>query len=164
MRTLKNLLLILMLAIGSSPAHAAEPRELDWLELMPKNELEALREAGEPTLDHSGNARPLQSGSATTVPELAGLRVSLPGYIVPVELGEDETMSELFLVPYFGACIHMPPPPPNQIIHVRLPKPVPVTDMWAAYRLTGTLRISNTRNEMAESSYSLEDVVIEPYD
>jgi hypothetical protein len=54
--------------------------------------------------------------SAPTEPSLAGMRVRLPGFAIPLEAKADK-VSEFLLVPYFGACIHSPPPPANQIIH-----------------------------------------------
>jgi len=55
-------------------------------------------------------------------PEFDQQNIRLPGFIVPLEFDDDMNISEFFLVPYFGACIHMPPPPPNQIIFVRYPQ------------------------------------------
>ena len=53
------------------------------------------------------------------VPELHGQRVKLPGYLLPLEY-EDKKITEFLLVPWFGACIHTPPPPPNQIVFVTM--------------------------------------------
>jgi hypothetical protein len=58
------------------------------------------------------------------VEELSGQRVRIPGYLLPLEISGTK-VTEFLLVPYFGACIHTPPPPPNQIIHVKIvPKEV----------------------------------------
>ena len=51
--------------------------------------------------------------------EIDGAHVRIPGYLLPLELENDEA-TEFLLVPYQGACIHTPPPPPNQIVHVKL--------------------------------------------
>ncbi len=64
-------------------------------------------------------------------------------------------MTEFFIVPYFGACIHVPPPPPNQIILAKLAKPIPVTDIYDAYWVEGTLEVEATKNDIAASSYVL---------
>jgi hypothetical protein len=50
---------------------------------------------------------------------LDGQNIRLPGYIVPLEVSEEGRTTEFLLVPYFGACIHVPPPPSNQIVHVK---------------------------------------------
>lgn len=145
----------LTLLLLSALAQANEvPRELDWLEMMPKDEVDALMNA--PVIDHSGLARAEQQGSFRTIPELDGQLVRLPGYIVPIDTNEKGELTEFFLVPYFGACIHVPPPPPNQIVLVRLKKPIPMTDIWEAYWVEGVLRIETQRNEIAASAYTME--------
>ena len=55
--------------------------------------------------------------STNVIAEMDGARVRIPGFIVPIETNEDKLVTEFFIVPYFGACLHMPPPPPNQIIY-----------------------------------------------
>jgi hypothetical protein len=55
----------------------------------------------------------------TTVEELNGQQVRIPGYLLPLETS-DTKVTEFLLVPYIGACIHVPPPPPNQIVHVKI--------------------------------------------
>ena len=54
-------------------------------------------------------------------PEYLGKRIVLPGFIVPTAYNEEREVTEFFLVPFFGACIHVPPPPPNQIAPFMLP-------------------------------------------
>lgn len=61
--------------------------------------------------------------NAPTVAAMDGAAVKLPGYVVPLEEVNGE-LKEFLLVPYFGACVHTPPPPANQIIHVVAAKPV----------------------------------------
>jgi hypothetical protein len=53
------------------------------------------------------------------VKALDGQDVRMPGYLLPLEI-TDGKVTEFLLVPYVGACIHVPPPPPNQIVHVKL--------------------------------------------
>ena len=60
--------------------------------------------------------------STNIVPEMNGQAVRIPGFIVPLEFNDDEDVTQFFLVPFFGACIHVPPPPPNQIILVNSPE------------------------------------------
>ena len=150
-----------------APATAVEPsaattqppkpvdgvRELDWLELMPADELEALQNA--PAVQHDGNFTPLQEGTFNTVPEMDGLRGKIPGYIVPVDTDAEGRLTEFFLVPYFGACIHVPPPPPNQIIHGKLSEAVAMTDIYAAYWIEGTLHTERFENDIAATAYTM---------
>lgn len=149
---LLNLIAALML-VTATPLLAAEVRELDWLELMPKDEVNSLMET--PAVSHEGSFKQVQTGSFRAIQELHGLKVKIAGYIVPVEVDGDSQMSEFFIVPYFGACIHVPPPPPNQIILARLAKPIPVTEIYDAYWIEGTLNVEQIKNDIAASAYTL---------
>lgn len=72
------------------------------------------------------------------VPKLGGESHSLQGFVVPLEYDEKHALEEFLLVPYFGACIHVPPPPPNQIVHVVLKEPVPDMNAMDYVTVTGT--------------------------
>lgn len=148
-------LLLLLLLVGLVDASQAKaPRETDWLELMPKADVEAMLAAqSQATIDH--NSRGTQVGSDRTVAELDGTKIKLAGYIVPVLTTDDGQLSEFFIVPYFGACIHVPPPPPNQIILARLEKPIAMTEIYDAFWVTGTLKIETTDSETAKTAYSM---------
>ncbi len=99
---------------------------------------------------------------APTNPEINGKAVRIPGYIIPLDQNS-EGVKEMLLVPYYGACIHSPPPPSNQIIHVLLPQRVQgmrsMDTVWAR----GTLQISRSDSSMAASSYLMEAEKVEPY-
>jgi len=143
-------------AVGTASA-AGEPvelREVDWFELMPASELDELQEA--PQVIHDGSFKSLQAGSAKTVDGVDGARVRIPGYIVPIESDADGQLLEFFLVPYFGACIHVPPPPPNQIIYGKTEPAVPMTDIYAAYYVEGILRTKAFEDETAATAYTLD--------
>ncbi|MFP3457944.1 DUF3299 domain-containing protein, partial [Psychrobacter sp. SIMBA_152] len=68
---------------------------------------------------------------APVVEALDGKKVRIPGYVVQLE-GDADNVTEFLLVPYFGACIHVPPPPPNQIIHVEYAEGVPYENTYDA--------------------------------
>jgi hypothetical protein len=93
---------------------------------------------------------------------LEGQSVRLPGFVVPLEESR-EGLKEFLLVPYFGACIHSPPPPANQIVHV-LPR-TPARDVRSmdAVWISGTLRQVKTDSYMGVSSYRMEALRVEPY-
>ena len=55
----------------------------------------------------------LQWATAPTNAALDGVRARIPGYVVPLESSAAGHL-EFLLVPYFGACIHTPPPPPTR--------------------------------------------------
>jgi len=99
--------------------------------------------------------------NAPTRSELQGAAVRIPGYVVPLD-GSAGSLSEFLLVPYFGACIHSPPPPANQIIHVRLAKPQALRSMDAVW-VSGTLRIARQNSSMGMSGYAVEARAVEPY-
>jgi len=69
------------------------------------------------------------------------------------------------LVPYYGACIHVPPPPANQTVYVnaepgRGTRPKLFDVVW----VTGTLRVERVESELAAAGYALEAIKVEPYD
>ena len=94
---------------------------------------------------------------------MLGREIKLPGYVVPIESDDKGRMTEFFFVPFFGACIHVPPPPPNQIVYARLSKPVKAPEIWEAYMLKGVLRDEKIQNLTANSAYSMNDAILEPY-
>ena len=130
---MRYLLCVVLLWVGAAQA-ALE--ETDWLDLMPESDRQALFDITHDTPEaDSGFYTPSAGGlrttdknmpdvmySTQTVPELDGRQMLLGGYPVPLETNEQGRFVEFFLVPYPGACIHVPPPPPNQIILVRYPQ------------------------------------------
>ena len=64
-------------------------------------------------------------------------------------------LREFLLVPYFGACIHTPPPPANQIVHVRSQTPVKGLRSMDAVWVSGTLQIDSTKTDMGVSGYAM---------
>jgi len=89
--------------------------------------------------------------------------VRIPGFVVPLEFDDDQAITQFFLVPYFGACVHMPPPPPNQIILVNSPDGIQLDDLYAPVWLSGELLADLTENDMASAAYSLKLSAIEIY-
>ena len=77
-----------------------------------------------------------------SIRKLMGKPIKIPGFVVPLE-GDDgfEYVKEFLLVPTFGACIHVPPPPPNQVIHVILDKPVYFEKLMYAVWVSGIVEI-----------------------
>lgn len=146
--------------IGS--AWASEVREVEWMDLMPESEKMAWDEASQ-NVDHSGYASAEEFQSWETVGEFDGARIRIPGFVVPVETDGEGNLRTFFLVPYFGACIHVPPPPANQIIYGRLEKPVPMVNIWDAFYMEGTLNIEEISNETADSAYTMAVDSLKPY-
>jgi hypothetical protein len=95
--------------------------------------------------------------------KLDGQLVRLPGFLVPLELDAQGRVTELFLVPYFGACIHVPPPPPNQIVYVSLTAPFPMDSLYNAYWVTGRMTVQRRRSTLAHSAYTVAATRIDEY-
>ena len=100
--------------------------------------------------------------NAPVNPAMDGVRGRIPGYVVPLE-EDKQGMREMLLVPYYGACIHSPPPPANQIIHVRLPKPAKGYAAMDTVWVTGTLRAFRGDSYMGASGYRIDDASLAPY-
>lgn len=160
-------------------AAATQPREVDWTDLMPPEELAKLESM--PPVDHGDSlpfeeqpVDPLSQEAANAVaqamdpewqeilsstnvrPEFDGALIKIPGFIVPLEFNDRKETTEFFLVPYMGACIHVPPPPPNQIIYVKPAQPLPMDRMWEPYWVVGTLRTEIVENDIALAAYSMQ--------
>lgn len=135
---------------------------LNWLDLIPENERNQFDPMGMPTIDHDSD-NIVQSKVGSVRQELNGSMVKIPGFVIPLE-GDENVVTEFLLVPYFGACIHVPPPPPNQIIYVKFEKGAPIQELWDVIYLTGTLSTAPTSHELAETGYLIEGLEITPYD
>jgi hypothetical protein len=118
-----------------------------------------------PKKDPANKTRTWQDAlvSNRTRPELNQQNIKIAGYIVPLEYNAEQLLTDFFLVPYFGACIHVPPPQPNQIIYVRIPKGLPAQDIYTPYWVQGTLKIETQERELGVSSYSLDATSVEAY-
>ncbi len=101
--------------------------------------------------------------NAPTNPAIVGQTVRLPGFVVPLEDSKDG-LKEFLLVPYFGACIHSPPPPANQIVHVLPKSPAKGFRSMDTVWITGTLTTLRTDSYMGASSYRIEATSVLPYD
>jgi hypothetical protein len=100
--------------------------------------------------------------STKIIKEMDGQAVQIPGFVVPVEFDE-ETITEFFLVPYFGACIHSPPPPPNQIIYVHAPDGLTLNTLYDPFWISGIISTTLVENYMATSAYSMKMKSYKPY-
>jgi hypothetical protein len=95
-------------------------------------------------------------------PAMNGATVKIPGYVVPLEESK-AGLTEFLLVPYFGACVHSPPPPANQIIHVQRKTPVKGFQSMDAVWVVGTLKTTRSDTFMGVSGYQLEATAVEAY-
>ncbi|MEL6360927.1 MAG: DUF3299 domain-containing protein [Pseudomonadota bacterium] len=173
MRVLKKCLLSILLVMAT-PAVAEEPLVLFWEQLMPEGEYERLDELyavqqgmaqfGHSESDPMMGGMPVQTGSFNVVPELDGKLVRIPGFVLPFEYSASGEISEFLLVPYFGACIHTPPPPPNQMVYVTAKEATDLGGMWNAIWAIGILRTEKHLNDLGNAAYTLEFQRWEVYD
>lgn len=107
--------------------------------------------------------------NAPAEPAMDGRRIRIGGYIVPLD-SERGAVTEFLLVPYFGACIHAPPPPANQAIHVIPQHPVSGITMLEPVLVSGTLRLARDRSQASAAEltdaigYAMRAQTVVPYE
>ena len=163
---------------------APDYQEVEWTQLMPEEDLAALLNPpdylagiedgsqedsveafGNQEFDNETTNRFQQALTSTQVVKtFENKPIRIPGFIVPLESSESKMVTEFFIVPYFGACIHMPPPPPNQIIYVSVEEGVELESLYDPFWFEGTLAIDTTENAMGTAAYRLEHVNVQPYE
>jgi hypothetical protein len=167
---------------GPAPSHAVEsPLELKWSQLVPPappappksflsgrppgmsapaNPHDGAPAAGQP--EGRWMSGPLKQGEAPApvVAELDGKRVRIGGYVVSLDFDATK-VKEFLLVPFVGACIHVPPPPANQIVYVKSGQGFEVTGQFDPVWVTGTLKVTTAFTGLAEAGYSLEADAVE---
>ncbi len=103
--------------------------------------------------------------TGNTTPELKKVdqqRVKMPGFMVPLE-DNVKNVKEFLLVPSPQACIHVPPPPPNQMVYVKMKAGVPAEAMYGPIWVFGTFKITTQKSVYGETSFELESDGIEAY-
>ena len=156
------------------PSTSGAYTELRWDDLVPKgwDPMKGLKDKG------IGNLAALNDGDPKAVAlmrelreawdnapaetQLDGTRIKLPGYLVPLEESAGGH-TEFLLVPYFGACIHTPPPPANQIVLVVPAKPAAGYRSMDTVWVSGTLKATRSNSPMGASGYRLEGALVERY-
>lgn len=145
-------------------AAQSEAQEISWDDLIPEGvpyaeiiadgEYDEASDIWRPVFDKNG----IRMNT-----KLDGKTIKLPGYIVPLDTSSDG-LSEFILAPYMGACIHVPPPPPNQIIFVNSKTPWPADRQWEPIWVTGVLSVNLQDSGIAETGYEITADRIETYE
>ena len=177
-------------AVPLPPGDDQTFRTIEWTDLMPESDLQAILDA--PEVTHDGEeefySMPMQGLSveefeleqgpevdeatrafqealvSTKVrPEYDGQKIRVPGFMVPIEMDGPKNVTEFFLVPYFGACIHTPPPPPNQIIHIKYPGGYHLEELFTPVWVAGTAHTTNLTKSRVQAVYSMSAVQISLY-
>jgi uncharacterized protein len=100
---------------------------------------------------------------SATLGELNGKRVKVPGYMVPLD-DSARGVTEFILVPYYGACIHTPPPPPNQMVYVKMRGNRRVdVNLWEPIWIEGDLHVSEVDSPYGAVGHQLAGVTVTPY-
>ena len=153
-------------SLGAAPwLQAAAFSEISWDALVPRGwdptksfaDLQKLSELpdSDPRVQALYDRMRKVWDNAPTVAAFDGKAVKIPGFIVPLE-GNEKALREFLLVPYFGACIHTPPPQANQIIHVKSDPPAKGFKTMSAVWVSGTLGRARNNSELGVSGYSLQ--------
>ncbi len=135
---------------------------LDWSDLIPEGERNGILPRSPVPIDHESDTPP-QNMAGGFRTDLDGKQVRIPGFVIPLE-GDDEVVTELLLVPYFGACIHVPPPPPNQILYVKFEKGVPLQGLWDVVYIVGQLNVEMVESDLGQAGYLIDGVGVEDYE
>ena len=156
---------------AAKPVAAGSYREITWEDLVPKDWDPAkefkqsnigLMKDGDPRATEMLKRMREAWNNAPTNNELDGVAVRLPGYLVPLD-ESGNGIKEFLLVPYFGACIHTPPPPANQIILVQPQKPAKGYRSMDTVWISGTLKTLRSDSYMGSSGYRMDSAIVEPY-
>ena len=181
-----SLLLCCLVVITSFSTHSKADTHyatIEWTDLMPADDLEALMNPPEELQDiedgseadmissqiqaaiaQASDSRYQQALSSTRIrPEYNNKAIRIPGFIVPLSFGENNSITEFFLVPFFGACIHVPPPPPNQIIFGKYPPGFKLDALYDPFWVEGTLSTELVENDMATAAYTIKIDQISDY-
>lgn len=146
----------------AGPVQAETVVDLEWRDLLP---------AGDRSLP--GNLQGIvphdEADLAAGQPMSTGMRsdwngqiVRLSGFVVPIDY-QGTGVTAFILVPYVGACVHVPPPPANQLVFVTTGTPYESTGLFEAVTVTGMFGTASTSTQLAEIGYALSADEIRPY-
>ena len=173
-------LLVCWLVAFSACSEAKESTDdkyqsIDWIQLMPEDDLNALlnppefiqsitdgsatdnvESLGEMSDADAQSQRYYEAlNSARVMTEFDEKLIRLPGFIVPLASDDENKVTEFFIVPYFGACLHMPPPPPNQIVYATVEPGVALESIYDPFWFKGKLVIENRDHALGSAAYRL---------
>lgn len=157
-------------SVASNPAAV---KEFTWDDLIPADyrpdavfaqmDVNSLQDGDPKAAEAMEKLRALWK-DAPVVKELDGRKIKLGGFAVPLD-GDGKITTEFLLVPYYGACIHVPPPPANQAILITLDKPQDIIKQpFDAVWVEGVIKIERFSNELADAGYAMKNAVVTPYE
>ena len=158
---------------SSSSAQGSAYPEMDWEKLIPPNweplkDFKSLNFSGMSDNDPRAIAalRKLQKAwkNAPLNPAIQQEKITISGFIVPLDSSDSTTIEEFLLVPYFGACIHVPPPPSNQVIHVVPEKPLKGFQIMDPVTVQGVLAPSHIDTPLGSAGYQMSGKSVTLYE
>ncbi|MEO0762290.1 MAG: DUF3299 domain-containing protein, partial [Pseudomonadota bacterium] len=155
--------------VTASPVKAPGPGgvvDLHWEDLIPREEGVDYTELRAVTgiVEHGDLSTGFsQDRNVSVTTDYDGQRVRIPGFMVPMGY-EDDGVRDFLLVPFLGACIHVPPPPPNQIVMVTTAVPYEVVGYFEPIWVEGTLEARSTSTDLADVGYRIPDADVTLYE
>jgi len=157
--------------------------QAEWTDLIPEDDLDALLNppsyldeiadgSAEDTLsnnlkneiENTTGDRYQQALTSTRVKAVINnAPIRIPAFIVPLEFDDDQKVTQFFMVPFFGACLHLPPPPPNQTIFVNYPPGIKLESLYNPYWISGIIKTSLVENDTATAAYTMDVHAFELY-
>jgi hypothetical protein len=170
-------------AVCAQAANENNYQEIEWIHLIPKEDLAALLnppeflsdiqdgseqdsvEALSALTDQDEVTRRFQQAltSEKVIEDFDKKAIRIPGFVVPLKSDEQQRVTEFFIVPYFGACLHMPPPPPNQMIYGTTKTGFELAQLTEPFWFEGVINIETTSNMTGTAVYGLALENIEAY-
>ena len=159
-----TLMLFSGLVAAPKASFAANAREITWDDLIPPG-IPYSEIIGEGEMDETNDSwNPVYDANAVKLNEdLNGAYIKMPGYIIPFDVSA-EGVTEFMLVPYVGACIHVPPPPANQLVMVSTDDPWPSESLWDPVWVTGTMQTELQSTTLGQTGYAIKADDMEVYE
>ncbi|MEW8508142.1 MAG: DUF3299 domain-containing protein [Candidatus Thiodiazotropha sp.] len=166
--------LLLISLLSLTTVHAEPAQELEWDAMIPEDyrpdkimaqfgDINAL-EDDDPRAQKILEELEAAWKEAPVVESLDGKRIKLPGFVVPIE-GDGKKLTEFLLVPYYGACIHVPPPPANQTVYVKVPKgDAKIRQAFDTVWVSGVMSAKSFASDLATAGYQIEAEEVTPYE
>lgn len=157
-------ILVSLTALVAFPGglRAEDVIDLEWKDLLPQGQT-TIPPSLRSILPHD------ESDLAASQPQSTGVRtdwngriVRLRGFIVPIDY-EGTGVTVFILVPYVGACVHVPPPPANQLVFVTTSDPYESKGLFEPVNVTGMFGSASMSTQLADIGYALSADLIEPY-
>ncbi len=156
----------------ATTATTSASKEIEWAELVPKSwdvaklfrelKLDEIRGDADPRAIEAMAKMRKAFDEAPIEPSMNGRSIKIMGFLVPLDM-TPQAIGEFLLVPFFGACIHTPPPPANQIIHVKPGEPMKGMRAMETVWVEGRLETTASSTSMGQAGYLLKNPTVSIY-